>query len=72
MLNGIDERLTNFRNSTGDSSEGGLGRCGSVDPLNASDRDARGNGSDSDDKDDPEGILRERLKGLKPRERYSP
>ena len=36
-------------NSTNDSSEGVLGRCESPSPSNALDRDAGGDGSDSDD-----------------------
>ena len=51
MLNGIDERLTNFGDNTDDSSEGGLGRCGSLDPSNAPGRDTGGDGSDNADED---------------------
>ena len=43
------------RNSTDDSSEGGLSRCESTDPLNALGRNVGGDGSDSDDdEEDPE------------------
>ena len=55
---GVDweRRMVNeFGNSTDDSSEGGLGRCESVEPSNAPGRDAGGDGSDSgDDEEDPE------------------
>ena len=58
-----------FRNSTDDSSKGGLGRCESVSPSNAPGRDAGGDDSDSSDE---RRILRKRLMGLKPRVGCSP
>ena len=53
------------RNSTDDSSEGGLGRCESPSPSNALGRDARGDDSDNDDKDGPEKDLERETKGTK-------
>ena len=52
-------------NSTYDSSKGGLGRCESTGPSNAPGRDARGDGSDSNDKDGPEENLERETEGTK-------
>ena len=47
--------IKEFRNSTDDSSEGGLGWCKSVGPSNVLGRDAECDNSDSgDDEKDPE------------------
>ena len=71
-MNGIDEWLMKFGNSTGDSSEGGLGRCECTDPSNALGRDARSDAVIVMIRKIPRRILRERLKGQKPREGCSP
>ena len=59
-------------NSTYDFSEGGLGRCESISPSNAPDRDAEVMAETVMMRKISRRILRERLKGLKPRKGYSP
>ena len=58
-----------FRNSTDDSSEGGLGRCESIGPSNAPSKDARGDDSDSNDKEDLEEDPEEKTDGTKTQKR---
>ena len=66
-----DRRMVNeFGNSTYDSSEEGIGLCESADPSNASSKMLEVIAVLV--RKIPRGILRERLKGLKPREWCSP
>ena len=61
-----DRRMVNESgNSTDDFVEGGFGRCESIGPSNAPGRDAGGNGSDSNDEEDPEEDLERKTEGTK-------
>ena len=52
-------------NSIDDSSEGSLGRCESTCPSNARGKHARGDGSDSNDEEDPKEDPEEKTNGTK-------